>query len=534
MEALFYLQKRTFINYFKRLKKNPKKAIGPIVFIFWLVMILIPNGKSSSSNDTKFLTSSIFVTIFFIITTLYFLYSLYSGSKKVNSQFLLSDVNLIFTSPIKPQTILVFGVLKKMVADIFISVYFLYQIPRILTSLNVKIANQIIIIITFIVFQFIFCNCLKIFIFALCAKYSNLPNIIKNTLKIFLLILFALLGLYIFLGDIQLRLLNINNYICNSKIIDYIPIIGWIKFIVLKSMTSINPLSLIFLVLILIISVILLRITYFIKLDYYEDVLSSAADNEFANKAKNGKLSANEINEHNNQNLTFKIKNIKLKLDGVYGAKTIFYKHINEYFKKSFFFFINLYSIFLLGGSLGFAIVCKEGSIRDILIGGCALMIFASLNSKIYNEINFHYIYLLPDSTAKKLFYSISSSLIKSLVDALLLFIPSGIILRQNFLFVILCIVCYVTLAYMLSLNGLFTFKILEFIGLNNSTISGLLLIILQIILFIPIISLLITSNIFNLSFIFYILFLLYTVLVSFLLTLGCRSILDNMEQHTE
>ncbi len=74
MKALIYVLKRTIINYVKRLKEKPQKAIGPIFVVIWLFLMFLPKKKSTSTE----IPVDIFVSIFLIITIAIVLYSLYS------------------------------------------------------------------------------------------------------------------------------------------------------------------------------------------------------------------------------------------------------------------------------------------------------------------------------------------------------------------------------------------------------------------------------------------------------------------------
>ncbi|MFT8316470.1 MAG: putative ABC exporter domain-containing protein [Clostridium sp.] len=42
MKALIYLLRTSIINYFKRIKEKPQKAIGMIFPILWVAIMLLP------------------------------------------------------------------------------------------------------------------------------------------------------------------------------------------------------------------------------------------------------------------------------------------------------------------------------------------------------------------------------------------------------------------------------------------------------------------------------------------------------------
>lgn len=523
MKAIIYLLKTTIINYFKRLKQKPQKAIGPIFVVLWLLVMFLPNSKNVQNDMPK----EAFVCIFLLIISALFIYSIYSGTKKVDSKFKMSDVNFIFVSPIKPQTVLLYGVIKKIAVELLASAYILYQIPNLLRKFHVPVINEILLMVAFLTFQLVFCNILKLFMFALSTKYKELGSIVRNVIKGLLVSIVPLVILLIVTSKIQLFFMALVNNIMYNSNITYIPVFGWMREIACQSLKTISISYIIYVALLILLSGILLYITYSMELDFYEEMASSAENNDIIyNIQKDGT---------NRKNIFLKpFKKRDLKLNEIYGAKVLFFKHLNEYYKRSIFFFINAYSVILLIVSIMLGLNAKGLEIKFMLLVSAVILGFTSgFGGKIYSEISFDFIFLLPDSPQKKLFYGIASSLIKIFTDAVLLFVPFGILRRVSIIEILFCILCYLLFGGMLSYSGLFAFRIAQFLGFTGQISQSLFFLLFQVLLMgMAFVMILLITGIFtqfNASAI-YSGFIIFSLGIGTLFSFGCIGLFENME----
>lgn len=527
MGALTYLLKRTCINYFKRLKQKPQKMVGPLFILIWFSFMFFPGNKSGTIKTQP----DIFISVFMIIVIMSFIYSLYKGTKSINSRFDMCDVNLIFTSPIRPQTVLIYGVIKQIALELLTSFYIVYQIPNFLRDFKVPIINQVFLIIAFLVFQFVFCNVVKLLIFALNTKYKMIGPIIRSAVKALCLAFVAVFILLIIRGNFIEQLKLIAKAITYDSWIKFIPVIGWMREIVFQSITGMGIASQIYMLLTILLSSVMLYIIYKLELDFYEDMLTSAENNDTIKNYKRDKGS-NVVKKQNFLNKP--LKTVKLNLKGVYGGKVIFFKHMNEYFKRSFLFFINLYSIVLLLVSIILSIYAKDMNIKLILMTALLLLFFtAGFGGKIYTEIGNSFIFLLPDKPKTKLLYGILSSLIKIFTDSLLLFLPFGIMSKTSLYEIVLCVICYVTLGGMLSYSGLLAFRIGEFLGFSGAVAQGILFLFFQLLLIVPFVILVFvcTQGLTSMEGdLLYWAIIIYSSLLGFLFSFGCIGILRDME----
>lgn len=527
MKALTYLLKTTTKNYFKRLKEKPQKAVGPIFILFIFVMMFLPGKKSNATS----ISIDIFVSLFLLFTIIVFLFSLYSGTKSVDSKFSMSDVNLIFVSPIKPQTVMLYGVIKKIALELLTSFYILYQIPNVLRNFKVPVINEVLLVLSYIVFQLVFCNVIKLLTFALNTKYKDFGDIIRGIIKAIILFVVTITIFIIVKGKFISFNKALITHITYDSWVKYIPVFGWMKEIALQTIKGITLSYAVYNLLMFALSGVLLYIIYNMELDFYEDMLSNAEVNERVVQAKSGK---NVSGEGKTPGIFKPIRQMPLKLEGVFGAKVLFFKHMNEYKKRSFIFFINTYSLILLVASVILGIFAKGMPIKAIFLIASGLLFFtAGFGGKIYTEIYNQFIFLIPDTPLQKLFYGIISSLIKTFSDAILLFLPFGILARVSIIEVILCIICYVVLGGMLSYSGLFAFRIAEFLGFTGPMSQGLLFMFFQLLLIVPavLIVLLLTAAFAKFAGLaIYFGLIAYGLGAGLIFSFGCVGILNDME----
>ena len=180
--------------------------------------------------------------------------------------------------------------------------------------------------------------------------------------------------------------------------------------------------------------------------DYYEDAAKFADTYaEMIRRKKNGEMVMG-LEEKKK-----KFRHMTVRYQAV-GAKAIFYRQLLEYRKERTFIFSKMTLLNLvIGIVMAFAMreTAQESGIPQIfLLGILAYMtlIFSGYLGKWETEIKTPYLYLIPDSPVKKLWYSTLMEHVKAFVDGVLLCVPIGILWKVNVLEVILGILIYTIL----------------------------------------------------------------------------------------
>jgi hypothetical protein len=519
MKPLFFIIKKSIKNGLIELKRKPGKLVVYILFLAFLTITIISSGKSTTAKSV--LNTDIYGNIVTGIMLLFTVPDIMASINNGGTFFRGADINLVFTSPVKPQNVLVYGFVKQM-GNVFMSLFFLlFQAPNLLRFSNVK-AYGIAIIVSGIFLMLLMNSVFKILIYSAASKSERSRAFIKNIFKslgvIFVLIYFFNLYMIKSPGKAITVMLN-------SKVIKYIPIYGWIREILMTAISGISSTTYIYFILIVLSIGICVYVLYSMKLDYYEDVISSAETREEAIAATRR---GERVNVKNGmKTLTRKVEYVKKGRE----ASAIFYRHIHEY-RKTGFGFINIASLIyaVLAISIGMFMPIKD--LRVVLGFTIYLMFIFTFTSKWQQELTKPYIYLIPDTAFRKVIYSTVIDNIKNLVDGSILFVITGIIFKSSLMSIVFNILAYVSIGALFVYGGILARRI---VGNTNSIVlsaflrMGLLLIVVAPGLIIFAVLSTISSNVFG-EYISYLVLIGYNLIASSLIIILARGIFENIE----
>lgn len=134
------------------------------------------------------------------------------------------------------------------------------------------------------------------------------------------------------------------------------------------------------------------------------------------------------------------------------GAKAIFYRQLLEYKKEKFFIFSK---VTLIAVVIAFFLcytlretAMESGVAEMFLLGVIAYMsiVMSGYLGKWENELKSPYLYLIPDTPLKKLWYATLMEHVKALVDGSVICIPVGIFWHMEPVYVVFCILIYAVL----------------------------------------------------------------------------------------
>ena len=146
-----------------------------------------------------------------------------------------------------------------------------------------------------------------------------------------------------------------------------------------------------------------------------------------------------------------KFRQIKERINAK-GAKAIFYRQLLEYKKEKFFIFSK---VTLIAVVIAFFLcytlrdTAEESGVAELfLLGVIAYMsiVMSGYLGKWENELKNPYLYLIPDTPMKKLWYATLMEHVKALVDGSIICIPVGIFWHVEPVYVVFCILIYAVL----------------------------------------------------------------------------------------
>ncbi len=423
MKGLSYLLITTFKNRFLSLKRKPVLAVlYGIIFISIIFMIVAFQADTTTIKAASYKDIRILYGIIALIGMLYVVVFSSTGISTGSTLFSMADVGLLFVSPISSRKILLYGLLKQMGATIVSAIFILYQIFTLRDNFGIDSKGILYLFIIYAITLF-FCQLLSIAIYI----YSNGNPFRKNIVRVIYYGIIAIIVISVFV--LQLfrggTLLENGLTLVDNKSFQSIPVIGWGVMFFRAGIEGDILALIVSLLLYILSSMVIISLFTSGNADYYEDVLYSTevTYNKFQD-AKSGK-----------KTFTKNVK-VKEKVTGIkkgIGSSTIFYKHLLEKKRESRFLFVDSYTII---ASIGAGIASKyiSSGVAGYIILAVLIYIqfFGTMLGKLSMELKRPYIYMIPQKSLHKVVAASLTTLLKNVVDGILLFTVVCIITKTS------------------------------------------------------------------------------------------------------
>lgn len=435
MSALGYLLKRMLVNTIKSIFKKPVVLIGYIAATVFVVLMIVasflmPSGNLNAGSPEMF--RAVLTGVFAVI--LYFSFRM--GIDKGSTYFRMSDVNMLFPSPLRPNQIMIYGFFRQIGGTLLLMMITLFQIPNLKNQFVMKPYGPLVILLSVVIYMLAY-PVFAMLIYSFTSKSKARRKLGKRMLDglAVLVALLLLLSLYQ-TRKIDLALINL----FDNSAMNWVPVLGWIRMVVSAAVDGIGPLFWLGLGLTVFTVTVFTAWVYRVNLDYYEDVLEATEFTEAAYAAKRS---------GNNMQFNVKVKTkVKQGLSGG-GGKAIFSKCMLVKRKTSLLLFFDRTSLIIVIASVAFKLFMPDeagdgfSSLFAILAFSVYMLFLFSVQGLWAGELEKPYLYLIPASSAEKLFYATLSDNIKNLLDGILLFAIAGILFKADPVLVVLCMLSY-------------------------------------------------------------------------------------------
>ena len=437
MKALLYMSKRKWINKLKQLKKKPVNLILSIVLVAYFIFLITVSVTALVKAD--------FQTPYWLLAalTVWGLYNFFINfatyAKRKGVIFYPSHAHFIFTAPIRPKIILLYGAGYNFLMTLIVSMAFVlaailgFHLPLwkivslfiVLAGVESVLEGSIIIVL-----------------------YANERFSQKTTVMLARTIYVLLAGITLFgIWYFRTKGFSLESII---NLIDFpglqmLPIIGWniaVFRLILLGPTMLNLVcSGLYLLTVIAMAVVAVKMKC--NGGYYEDAAKFADDYAEMKARKNNGEMVMSIGKKKK----FKRASVEYKAS---GAKAIFYRQLLEYKKEKWFIFSYM-TLFCIGADILFLKVIdvsEFGSKSAVLLGIVAYLaiLTGGYLGKWDKELKNPYLFLLPDSPAKKMWYATVMEHVKAAIDGAILVLPLGIAWKVHPLHMVSCWLIYVLL----------------------------------------------------------------------------------------
>ena len=401
-----------------------------------------------------------------------------NADKNGGKLFMMADVNLLFASPLKPQTILFFRLLTKLGSFLILMIiYGFIYIPTLVDSGLLTLAGE------FEIFLAVFLllgygTLLQVFVYALSATYPKVGRWVRMGL-------FAFVGLLLMLYTVYWRASGMPAIpaafaLLSLPALRFVPVVGWMKAIVAAIFAHEDASALIWILVSLAGMVLLIAGIWRMKFDFYEDAMSKSEEvaKLQAQLQENGRLFGSTKNHKVNKGKLFAGEFLRLRKSKLYGAgrtkkgqagqmeagqnsgvdpfveeaaeadssderldgfsrgsgaSMYFFKamHVRyrfatlHYFTKTTFTYLGAAALAWLFGTFGLKTDLYQAGI--LIIG--AMLFFRALGNPLEEDIQLDMFRMIPVRTSAKIFWSLLGGILNCLLDLL----PAMLLLTVGF-----------------------------------------------------------------------------------------------------
>lgn len=396
-------------------------------------------------------------TIATIVVLIILVFGAKSGMKQGSDIFMMADVNFLFTAPMKPQSVLLFRLTFQMLAIFAGTLYLLFQIPNLVINLNLSIGTCFVIYFSLIL-VLIVQKVVSVGMYTYTATHEKIKKFVTPAaIGIGIVLAAATLLVYYMTGDVWMTL----EYTWTSTWSRYIPIVGWIKAIIFHAISGNVVAAGVYFVLTLIGIVGFTYLVWQMKADFYEDAMTGAQAREdlLLAASENRKLVEVNTDAGKKKNKRKAGSDLAPILDKAKGVQVFLAKELLVRMRLAKFGVVTNTMLWYFVISTGISLLnVFVFEISNFALIGFILMFvlfFRNYGNPIAQETSMNWLFLVPESPYKKVFYSMAAGTCATVLDLLPAMLVATIMMKLNLAVVLLWYVVLITMDFMLSGVGL-------------------------------------------------------------------------------
>ena len=405
-----------------------------------------------AGNEHIYSWSSLLEAIALVIAAVLVLFLVFGADKGGGKMFLMADVNLLFSSPLKPQTILLFRLMTKLGSMLFLMIYFGVIYMPTLVGEGVLGGWQEILLFTTLFFVIGYGVLLQVLIYILGSNTEGIGKKVHWIIYAFCIAMLA--GFAVFWKSSGTVPLVAAVEFFQLPALRILPILGWAKGFVYAIMSADMAAGLLWGGLLVIGMVILVSVIWRIKADFYEDAMTKSeevADLLRQTQERGGLFAARKKDQTEKDKKKTK-KRQERPGEGFTkgeGAAMYFYKAMHIRYRFARLHYFTKSCLFYLGAAV---VLCVYGKVilqTDLFLPGImglgGFVFFRSMGNPLEEDVHQDMFRMIPESTAKKLFYSLLGAEANCFLDILPAVVLITIVFGQNPIYSILWVLVILT-----------------------------------------------------------------------------------------
>ena len=384
------------------------------------------------SEEDAALMRNILELIIGALILVVFVYVILSADKNASAIFLPADVNLLFSSPMKPQSVLMFRLVLQMGTMLVASVYLLFQIPNLMENLDMGLPEILILVVIWVA-TLIFSKLVQVAVYLLGASYSWLKPRIRPALYAVLLLTAGGLAAYRSVTGLPWMDAVIGYF--NSPVSRMVPVWGWLKGLYAAGSAGSWAMAALYAVLLVAAAILLGWWISTRKVDFYEEAMAKSEERADMIRAaqESGRLYASTKPK--------KDRSEQITRDGIrhgWGASVFFFKPLYNRFRFARFHFLTKTMETYLVATAGTLFVLKvivgteSTSIMPVALVLAGLIFFRTLGNPLQEDTRMDFFRLIPESMFAKVWYSLLSGLANCFLDILPGMVIAAVVLKAS------------------------------------------------------------------------------------------------------
>ena len=378
------------------------------------------------------------------VILLVFVFNSLSADKNGCAVFLQADVNLLFASPMKPQSVLLFRLMTQIGTSLVLSIYLLFQVPNLVFNLGVPLLGAISVIFTW-GFVLILSKLLQVLLYTLSSTHPHTKKYIRPAV-------FALIGIVgvaflLYWKSSGTDPLTAVVQFFNAPITRWIPVWGWLKGFCMFAIEGNILYLLISLLLLIATTVALVWGIWTMRVDFYEDAMAKSEETaELQRAAESGNAIAIKKEKDRSE---------KLRRDGLnhgWGASVYFFKTMYNRFRFAPLGIFTKTTVTYLIAGVGTAFILRFMlGVESFIPVALVLAVFAffrSLGNPLSQDTGMDSFIMIPESPWAKMFYSLLGGSVSCLLDLLPAMLVATVLMQSNPMETVAWILFIVTLDF--------------------------------------------------------------------------------------
>ena len=346
-----------------------------------------------------------------------FVFEIVSADKNGSKIFLPADVNLLFASPMQPQSVLMFRLATQLGVALAASVYLVFQLPNLMFNVGLSGWAALAVIFTWC-FTVAIGKLIQVLLYTLSSTKPGLKPWLRK--GVYLLLALVLAAYVLYWKQSGLDYLPAAAGLFNHPATRWIPLWGWLKGFCMYAVEGNLVLCLVCLALVLLGGAALGWLIWHVKADFYEDAMAKSEETAALLEQAQSEKSTGIVRRRK------KDRSDRLKRDGMTrgaGANVYFHKAMYNRFRFAHFGFLTKTMETYLVAALGVSLLCRLVIHTDSLIPAAlvlaGLSFFRTLGNPLEQDTSMDYFLLIPESTWAKLFWSLMGGTVNCLLDLL-------------------------------------------------------------------------------------------------------------------